>query len=71
MGFEKCKAGLGDALWVGEMREERDELVYGMMYLKNVVERVMVERSGELLARYLNKMHRYLESVEDFYVDCN
>ena len=78
--FEKClDGGLNDALWVAELREERDELVYGMLYLKNVLEKVLADRVCVLVARWdsvnervgenLNLMHRYLESVEDFYVD--
>ena len=78
--FEKClDGGLGDALMMSELREERDELVYGMLYLKNVLERVMADRVCVLVARWdsvnervgenLNLMHHYLESVEDFYVD--
>ena len=78
--FEKClEGGLNDALWPSELREERDELTYGMLYLKHMVEKVMADRWGVTMARYsdkservdvnLNKMHRYLESVEDFYVD--
>ena len=63
-------------MWVGEIREERDELAYAMMYLKHVVEKVLMDRSGELMVNYsdkavrvdrnLNKMYRYLESVGDF-----
>ena len=55
---------------------ERDELAYAMMYLKHVVEKVLMDRSGELMVNYsdkavrvdrnLNKMYRYLESVGDF-----
>ena len=78
--FEKClEGGLNDALWPSELREERDELTYAMLYLKHMVEKVMADRWGVTMARYsdkservdvnLNKMHRYLESVEDFYVD--
>ena len=78
--FEKClDGGLDDALWVAELREERDELVYGMLYLKNVLEKVLADRVCVLVARWdsvnervgenLNLMHRYLESVEDFYAD--
>ena len=68
-------------MWVGEIREERDELAYGIMYLKHVVEKELMDRSGELMVNYsdkavrvdrnLNKMHHYLESVEDFYVVCD
>ena len=78
--FENCRKGLNNAVWVGEIREERDELVYGMMYLKHMVE-VLMDQCGVLMASYsdkaervdgnLNKMHRYLESVEDYYVDCD
>ena len=70
---------MNDALWPSELREERDELTYGMLYLKQMVEKVMADRCGVTVGRYsdkservdvyLNKMHRYLESVEDFYVD--
>ena len=78
--FLKClDGGLNDALWASELREERDELVYGMLYLKHVVEKVLTDRFGVTIGRYdtkservdvnLNLMHRYLESVEDFYVD--
>ena len=78
--FEKClEGGLNDTLWPSELREERDELVYGMLYLKDMVEKVTTDRMCVTLGRYdskservdenLSKMHRYLESVEDFYVD--
>ena len=77
--FENCRKGLNDAMWVSEIREERDDLAYGMLYLKHVLEKVLVDRCGVSVGSYsdkservdknLNKMHHYLESVEDYYVD--